>query len=125
MSKPKTRRQLVDEAYERTAGATEMVAGQLDIDGSIVGGGPSLVTITVVGMPESCPECGKHMTTTSGWTALAQSVRHPALQCGSCGAIVTVTQDVYDAVKEAVRARFAELNAPKPKPQPKRSRGAR
>jgi len=121
MPKKLTRREAADAAYYRTE-----LPGQLSIDGSTVQPeGPRRNDVIVAGVPERCPDCGKVMTATSGWTALDRSVRAPALQCGACGLIITVSEHAWLDIREAVRARFAELNAPKPKARPKRARGAR
>ena len=134
MPKKKTRRQLADEAFERTeaarvAGVFETnIPGQLNIDGSTFGANPADLPPKIEHVPDHCPECGRIQTYAAGWSVVVFPTGLARLECGNCGHPVIVDYAVADRLRRALRAYFDErakaLARPKRDPSTKRVRGA-
>lgn len=124
---PKSKRQLADEAWLRlnTPDENGALPGQLPL------GDPPKVAASepvFAEAPAKCPKCDRRMTLDHGWTPNSESGRpidSYTIQCGFCGVRLSVTHATWQALKDAIRARYLQLNAPKPKAKPKRQRGAR
>ncbi len=148
---PKSKRQLADEAWLRlnTPNEEGVLPGQLPL------GDPPKVAASepvFAEAPAKCPSCDRRMTLDHGWTpstggcyCLHLLDQHPdgsscvsegcrclvyrpkplTITCGFCGWAQLITEPAWRALREAIRERYLALNAQKPKPQPKRQRGAR
>lgn len=118
---PKSKRQLADEAWLRLNTPDEHGAlpGQLPL-----GDPPKVAASEPVfdAAPTKCPSCDRRMTLDHGWTPLSAG---PFIQCGFCGETLRVGEGTHESLRYAIRERYLQLNAPKPKAKPKRQRGAR
>jgi hypothetical protein len=138
MPNKKTQRQLADEAWLRVhrpdfnvPDETGALPGQLAIDGAQPHSDD--VSVYVEGVPDRCPTCDRHQSIERGWTPMEPRPRWTEgreimgwpLQCGACGATIFVAASAHFALREQIKIHYAMLNAPKPKAQPKRQRGAR
>ena len=80
-------------------------------------------------IPPMCPVCHTYMRDTFGglWTPMAAiGTELRKLQCGHCAAIIVVTDEVWDVVREERRQKIgiSDVKPPKREPKERRSRGA-
>jgi hypothetical protein len=123
----KSKQQLADEAYERSE-ARRAKSLQLDIESALP---PAEEPTTVVERaPIVCPACNQDMQDGFGgsWTPMTRGMFLPfKLQCGHCGHMEFVVEEVWKAVRDE---RYQKVGVSDVKPQKpesssrKRTRGA-
>lgn len=119
----KAAQEKADAAYLRT----ETLRGQIDWLDGIQGDSPP-ERIAVEGIPDRCPKCDRAMNRPSDWTHMMRRAENIAantgqLQCGNCAAIVVVSFDCYEKVREDSLARFKDkFETTKKVSSPKRKR---
>ncbi len=101
----KSQRALADAAYARVE-AERVQIGMFTgppPENPAEGQGEAMATL-----PESCPGCGKRTQRPATWTHMKWRSPSPTLQCGNCGQLVAVSQEVFDEVAADARTAFVD-----------------
>jgi hypothetical protein len=140
----KSKRQLADEAYMRSmetlSGAVPVepgvLVGQLTIEGTVEGTNGREELHPIKGAPRHCPGCTADMLVVYGgswtpmWTKTDDATDLPLageitrLQCGKCSYVVVVAHATWLEVKAERRRTVGRRDAPPPKREKKKTRGA-